>query len=123
MDANQRRQLDIDQRRQQAMYAAEMSLNKPIIRNIIIGAFELICLLIVVIPTLIAILVAIITLVNNSWVVFFAYLGIAIMTFLSTAFISGAALTLLDIDHNTRTLVRIASDMHRMQSPEVDTHK
>jgi hypothetical protein len=93
------------------------------IRKFIVGAFELVCILIVVIPTLIAVLIFVIALANDSPVVTIVYFGIAIMTFLSTALISGGALTLLSIADNTRTLARIASDMHRMQSAQLDTQK
>jgi hypothetical protein len=86
------------------------------IRRLIVGAFETLCLLVVVIPTVVAI---------GLWIdargdIFGALVLAAAAVFLVSSFLAGGALTLLDIAHNTRLLANIADDVHRMQRAELE---
>jgi hypothetical protein len=81
-------------------------------RDLIVSTFEKVCIAFVLIPTAIAILVALVGLFGQRPL---AGIILAVLTFLVTAFLAGGALTLVSIAENTREVIRILQMMEKAE--------
>jgi hypothetical protein len=102
------------------------------IRKFIVSIFETVCLGLVVVPTAFGLLAVVIEFFSGT-PTSFKYAAVAtLIVFIATVFLTGVALTLLDIAHNTREMVerlqrmeednlkKLSDDVHRIEQADRD---
>jgi hypothetical protein len=90
------------------------------IRKFIVSIFETVCLGLVVVPTAFGLLAVVIEFFSGT-PTSFKYAAVAtLIVFIATVFLTGVALTLLDIAHNTREMVERLQRMEEDKSPSAE---